>query len=133
MTNQPEKKLPQILVAEDDPSILRFVKTILEKEGYVAITARDGAEAYKILASREPFVLALLDVIMPRIQGPDLVKHMKSDRRLMSIPVIMMTAEQSPLLLPESFRSGAVAFLPKPFTAAQLMGLVRLFSKKDSQ
>ena len=91
------------------------------------ITARDGKEAYKLLQSDEPFVAAVFDVVMPHIEGTELVKYMQSERRLMKIPVIMMTAEQNPRLSSDSFSAGAVAFLPKPFTNAQLKTMVRMF------
>lgn len=119
--------LPQILVADDDPAILRLVKAIVEKEGYAVISARDGKEAYKILQSGEPFVAAIFDVVMPYIEGTALAKHMQSEKRLMKIPVIIMTAEQNPRLSSDSFSSGAVAFLPKPFTTSQLQTMLRMF------
>lgn len=120
----------QILVADDDPAILRLVKAIVEKEGYTAVTARDGRDAYKVLQSGEPFIAAIFDVVMPYIQGTELVKHMRSEKRLMKIPVIIMTAEQNPRLSSESFAAGAVAFLPKPFTTVQLQTMLRMFIQK---
>ena len=124
---------PQILVADDDPAILRLVKAIVEKEGYAVIAARDGKEAYKLLQSGEPFVAAIFDVVMPYIQGTELAKHMQSEKRLMKIPVIIMTAEQNPRLSSDSFSSGAVAFLPKPFTTAQLQTMLRMFVQSKSK
>ena len=117
----------QILIADDDPAILRLVKAIVEKEGYAVISARDGKEAYKILQSGEPFVAAIFDVVMPYIQGTELARHMQSEKRLMKIPVIIMTAEQNPRLSSDSFSSGAVAFLPKPFTTSQMQTMLRMF------
>jgi CheY-like chemotaxis protein len=125
--------LPQILVADDDPAILRLVKAIVEKEGYAVISARDGKEAYKILQSGEPFVAAIFDVVMPYIQGTELAKHMQSEKRLMKIPVIIMTAEQNPRLSSDSFSSGAVAFLPKPFTTSQLQTMLRMFVQSKTK
>ena len=117
----------QILVADDDPAILRLVKVIVEKEGYTVITARDGKDAYKILQSGEKFAAAIFDVVMPYIQGGELVRYMQSEKQLMDIPVIMMTAEQNPRLSSDSFSAGAVAFLPKPFTPSQLQTVLRMF------
>lgn len=125
--------LPQILVADDDPAILRLVKAIVEKEGYTVISARDGKEAYKILQSGEQFVAAIFDVVMPYIQGTELAKHMQSEKRLMKIPIIIMTAEQNPRLSSDSFSSGAVAFLPKPFTTSQLQTMLRMFVQSRSK
>lgn len=121
----------QILVADDDPAILRLVKAIVEKEGFTVVAARDGKEAYKLLQSGEPFVAAIFDVVMPYIQGTELAKHMQSEKRLMKIPVIIMTAEQNPRLSSDSFSSGAIAFLPKPFTTSQLQTMIRMFVRKN--
>ncbi len=126
-----ENNIAQILIADDDPAILRLVKAIVEKEGFTAITARDGRDAYKLLNSGEPFVAAIFDVVMPYIQGTELVRHMQSEKRLMKIPVIMMTAEQNPRLSSDSFSAGAVAFLPKPFTTSQLQVMIRMFVPKQ--
>lgn len=123
--------LKQVLVADDDPAILRLVKTIVEKEGYAVVTARDGKEAYKILQSGEKFVAAIFDVVMPYIQGTELTRYMQTEKNLMYIPVIMMTAEQNPRLSSESHAAGAVAFLPKPFTSAQLKTMLEVFIRKS--
>jgi CheY-like chemotaxis protein len=117
----------QVLIADDDPAILRLVQAIVEKEGFTAVTVRDGREAFKLLNAGEPFAAAVFDVVMPYIQGTELVRHMQSEKRLMRIPVIIMTAEQNPRLSSDSFAAGAVAFLPKPFTASQLQVMLRMF------
>lgn len=116
----------KVLVADDDPAILRLVKAIIEKEGYTVVLARDGKEAYKLLQTGEPFAAAIFDVVMPYIQGTELVRYMQSEKRLMQIPVLMMTAEQNLRLSTDSFSAGAVAFLPKPFTTSQLQTMVRM-------
>jgi len=120
----------RVLVADDDPAILRLVKTILEKEGFSVVTARDGKEAYKSLQDHGDLTAAVLDVVMPHIQGPELVRYMKTEKRFMNIPVMMMTAEQDPKLSRDSFAAGAVVFLPKPFTATQLQTMLRMLIGK---
>ena len=117
-------------MADDDPAILRLVKTILEKEGFAVVGARDGKEAYKALQDHPDITAAVLDVVMPHIQGPELVRYMKTEKRFMNIPVMMMTAEQDPKLSRDSFAAGAVVFLPKPFTAAQLQTMLRMLTGK---
>ena len=118
----------QILVADDDLAILRLVKAIAEKEGYSVVTARDGREAYKILQDEDNFAVAVLDVVMPYIQGTELARYMQTENRLKRIPIIMMTAEQNPRLSSDSFAAGAVVFLPKPFTTSQLQVMMRMLS-----
>ena len=120
----------RILVADDDPAILRLVTAILEKENFGVASARDGREAYKILQSDQDFTAAILDVVMPHISGPELVRFIKTEKRLMRIPVMMMTAEQDPKLSSDSFAAGAVVFLPKPFTTAQLHIMLQMLISK---
>ncbi len=126
--NQSQKR---ILVADDDPAILRLVTAIVEKEGFVVVPARDGREAYKLLQAEDTFVACVFDVMMPHIEGPELVRYMKTERRLMKIPVMMMTAEQNPKLSSDSFAAGAVVFLPKPFTTSQLQIMLRMLISKS--
>jgi CheY-like chemotaxis protein len=125
--NAAKKKAMQILVADDDPEILRCVRTVLESEGFGVVTARDGKEAYQLLQSKEPFAAAIFDLVMPHIEGRDLVRYMQSERRLMNVPVIIMTTELSSRLSSDSFSAGALAFLPKPFTDSQLKTMLRMF------
>ncbi len=116
----------RVLVADDDPAILRLVTTILEKEGYAVVGARDGREAYKALQDNANFTAAVFDVVMPHIPGPELVRYMRTEKRFNNIPVMMMTAEQDPKLSSDSFAAGAVVFLPKPFTTVQLQTMLRM-------
>ena len=122
----------RILGADDDPAILRLVTAIVEKEGYQVVPAKDGREAYQILQKDADFLAGIFDVMMPHIQGPELVRYMRTEKRLMRIPVMMMTAEQNPKLSSDSFAAGAVVFLPKPFTTAQLQIMLRMLISKAS-
>jgi CheY-like chemotaxis protein len=128
LTDKPSKG--RILVADDDPAILRLVATLLEKEGFEVVKATDGREAYKALQADSDFTAAVFDVVMPHITGPELVRHMRTEKRFMRIPVMMMTAEQDPKLSSDSFAAGAVVFLPKPFTTTQLQTMLRMLVAK---
>lgn len=132
-TNEIRKNERRVLVADDDPAILRLVKTILEKENYKVVTARDGREAYKILQTDPNFIAAILDVVMPHISGPELARFMRTEQKLGNIPVMMMTAEQDPKLSSESFAAGAMVFLPKPFTTAQLQIMLQMLIGKSGE
>ena len=131
-TTNPSGESRRILVADDDPAILRLVATILERDGFAVVTARDGREAYKILQENPNFTAAILDVVMPHISGPELVRQMKTEQRFTNIPVMMMTAEQDPKLSQDSFAAGAVVFLPKPFTTAQFQIMLQMLLGKRS-
>lgn len=130
MSAQSPQSSKRVLVADDDPAILRLVTAIIEKEGFKVVPARDGREALKVLQKDADFIAAVFDVVMPHIQGPEIVRYMQTEKRLMRIPVMIMTAEQNPKLSSESFAAGAVVFLPKPFTTAQLQSMVRMLIGK---
>ncbi len=123
-------KSGRILVADDDPVTLRLVTAIVHKEGYTVVPARDGREARELLQTDADFLAAVFDVMMPHIQGTELVRYMLSEKQLMRIPVIMMTAEQDPKVSTESFAAGAVVFLPKPFTTSQMQAMLRMLIGK---
>ncbi|MBA2339302.1 MAG: response regulator, partial [Pyrinomonadaceae bacterium] len=80
MSTSTPRATNQILVADDDPAILRLVTAIVEKEGYKVAPARDGREAYKLLQQdKATFLAAIFDVMMPHIQGPELVRYMRTE------------------------------------------------------
>jgi two-component system chemotaxis response regulator CheY len=116
-----------ILIADDDPSTLRLVRTIVEGEGFIGVTASNGKEAYKLLKSGGNLGGAIVDIRMPFIEGTELVKFMRSDERFSSIPVLMMTGETNPQMASQSRSVGAIGFLPKPFSSSQLRLLLNLF------
>lgn len=115
----------RVLIVEDDPIIMALARDVIEEEGYIVVGADDGRDAYRLLEGDDIFAAAIFDVNMPHIQGPDLVRHMKTNRRLMNIPVMIMTAEQSLGTQSESFSAGASMFIPKPFTRATLRNMFR--------
>jgi CheY-like chemotaxis protein len=116
----------RVLIADDDPAILRLVTAIVEKEGFATVAAHDGQEALNILTLDNNFIAAIFDVMMPHLQGPELVRRMRADNNLKHIPVMIMTAEQSLSLQAESFSAGAVVFIPKPFTTSQMQTMLRM-------
>ncbi len=116
----------RVLVADDDPVVRHLVITMLKQREYEAVVARDGREAYRILQTDSRFSAAIFDMTMPFLEGLDLIRYMKSERRLMKIPIMMISAEQDLKLMASSFAAGATAFLPKPFTPNQLQGAIRM-------
>lgn len=116
----------RILVADDDPVIRHLVASAVRREGYTPVTAEDGREAVRILHSDAGFGAAVFDMMMPHLEGIDIIRHMRTEKRLMRIPVIMMTSETALKLMKDSFEAGATLFLPKPFTTTQLQSSLRL-------
>jgi CheY-like chemotaxis protein len=133
METQSSHNSKRILIAEDDPSTMQYVSSIVEKEGYKVVKAQNGREAIKILNSDADFSAAIFDMMMPHLQGIDVIRHMQTEKRLMRIPVIMMTAEKDPRIMPEAFSSGALIFLTKPFTSPQLIAMLSIIANKKAE
>ena len=116
----------RVLVADDDPVMAHLLTTILQQQQYQAVVACDGRQAFRILQADSRFRAAILDMTMPFLEGLDLIRYMRSEKRLMRIPIMMITAESDIKLMSTSFSAGATAFLPKPFTPEQLETAIRL-------
>lgn len=119
MVTQSQTISRRILVADDDPIIRHLITSLVEKESYQPVVVKDGSEAYRILKSDADFCAAIFDKIMPHLQGLDLIRFMRTEKRLSRIPVLMITSERDLQLIAESFAAGVTLFLPKPFTAEQ--------------
>lgn len=119
-----EQSKPRILVADDDPVIRHLVCSIVKSEGYEVVIADDGREALKILQTDTDFKGAIFDMMMPHIEGIDVIRYMRTEKRFMRIPVMMITSEQDFRLAGKIFAAGATLFLQKPFTHAQLKNIL---------
>jgi CheY-like chemotaxis protein len=116
----------RILVADDDPVMRRLVTLSVESLGYIPVTVNDGREAYRILQSDADFKAAVFDFMMPNLKGLDVIRYMRTEKRLRRIPAMMITSETNVKLTSEILAAGAAAFLPKPFTRAQLEVMLRM-------
>lgn len=113
-------KCSRVLVADDDPIIRRLITSILKRAGWTPVVVTDGREAYRLLQTDSNFKAAIFDMVMPYLDGTDIIRYMHSEKRLMSIPVMMITSERDSAVMTNSFAAGATFFLPKPFTSLQL-------------
>jgi len=116
----------RVLIADDDPVIRCLLSSAVTSEGYEAVAVDDGRAAYKILQSDADFTAALFDMSMPGLTGVDVIRHMRTEKRLQRIPVMLITAEQDLKVMSESFAAGAVAFLAKPLSADKLQAALRM-------
>jgi CheY-like chemotaxis protein len=125
---------PRVLVADDDPLTSQVLTAIAEKEGYQVVSVTDGREAYRLLKSDADFKVAVFNMTMPNLRGLDIVRHMKTEKRLMRIPVVVISSEPGLKQMADSFAAGATMFLSKPFTSDQLRGTLRIaLSSRESQ
>lgn len=116
----------RILVVDDEPFNLDIISEYLEGAGYLLEMAASGEEAWTLLRNPEShFDLVVLDRMMPGIDGLELLRWIKADRRLADMPVIMQTAAASPEQVREGLAAGAYYYLTKPFEPESLQSIVR--------
>jgi DNA-binding response OmpR family regulator len=115
---------PHIMVVEDDTSILRQIEYALTTNGFEVTTATTGVEALKKMMLRRPHLL-LTDVMMPEMDGHELVRSVRDDPSLADIPIIMLTALAQDESMIEGYSSGTDLYLTKPFEPAELVSFVR--------
>jgi len=116
--------LDTILVVDDEADIADLITFNLEREGYRIHSAKDGHEAVSILHD-EVVDLAILDVMLPGINGFDICKKMRDDRRLRNIPVLFLTAKTDEADVLSGFDSGGDDYLTKPFSPKILLARVK--------
>jgi two-component system alkaline phosphatase synthesis response regulator PhoP/two-component system response regulator VicR len=114
----------KVLVVDDQPHIVRLIQVNLEKEGFQVATAGDGVEGLQQAQECQPD-LVILDVIMPRKDGFEVLREAKADPELAEIPVIMLTVKTHNADIVEGLKEGAELYLPKPFHPKELVSLVK--------
>lgn len=103
---------PKIVFAEDDALLSRAVNVQLLDEGFKVLSATDGQSALKLIKKELPD-LVLLDIIMPKLQGLDVLKALKSDAKTKKIPVIMLTNLDNPEDRTKARKLGALDYYVK--------------------
>jgi DNA-binding response OmpR family regulator len=114
---------PLVLVADDDRDILELVAFRLVRAGYDVITANDGAEALELAGKRVP-ALAVLDVMMPRLDGYEVTRRMRATVATERVPVILLTARVQDQDVQRGLDAGADDYLKKPFSPQDLRARV---------
>lgn len=113
-----------ILVVDDDPGILQAVKGILLPNGYSVLTASTGEKGVQIAKLQRPDLI-LLDVILPGLKGRDVCSRLKEDEHARNIPVIFLTAKDSPDDIRAEKEVGGISHLTKPVNAKTLLAEIK--------
>lgn len=113
----------RILLVDDQPANLRVVTTLLQRQHYEVATANDGRSALEACHRFKPDLI-LLDMMMPGMDGFELMREIKLDPVLMRIPTVFLTAAQDRDLLLRAFDVGAVDYVTKPFIPEELLARV---------
>jgi diguanylate cyclase (GGDEF)-like protein len=120
-----------VLVVDDDVDIARFIETSLMIEGFDVLVAHDGAEALDVIGTALPD-LALLDVTMPKLDGIEVVRRLRSAASTASLPVIMLTSSWQPADKVVGLTAGADDYMVKPFDTLELVARVRSTLRRNA-
>ena len=112
--------MKKILVVDDKREVVELVTATLEEEGYQIICVFDGREALEKIGKEKPD-LVLLDIIMPKMDGFEVLSELKKDSRTKEIPIIVLTAKGQKLDKDKGRRLGAEDYIIKPFSPSHLL------------
>lgn len=118
----------KILTVEDEQDIARMVQMTLRDEGYKVVTASTGREALEKVFFEKPDLI-ILDIMLPEIDGFEVLQHLRQNPATAQTPVIMLTAKSEERDVMKGWKLGADLYLTKPFDAMELTSIVeRVFS-----
>jgi CheY-like chemotaxis protein len=115
----------KILVADDDPAILEVITLMLEDAGYEVTTSVNGETAEKVHGVLPDLIL--LDIWMSGMDGRDICKHLRANKKTMHIPIVMVSANRDAQAI--ALDAGANDFLAKPFEMNRLLAMVEKYAK----
>ena len=121
----------KILLADDNDMIIKILSSILESEGYLTITAKNGMEALKLALQERPDLI-ITDFLMPVMDGVTLIKKIKSQLATRYIPIIMLTAKGEEDAEIEGIDAGADDYITKPVNSRRLMVRIKRLLKRPS-
>jgi two-component system, OmpR family, alkaline phosphatase synthesis response regulator PhoP len=114
-----------IMVVDDNPDIITIVKTILEGKGFSVVSASSGAELLNMLKGQKPDLI-ILDIMMPEMDGLEVLSRLKAMSETATIPVILLTAKVQYEDVLGGYKLGADYYITKPFTSTQLVNGINL-------
>src|SRR5256714_10552656 len=120
----PDSAAAKILVADDEQSLVRTLSWILKENGYEVVVAPGGENLLGRLEEERPQLL-LLDIMMPKVDGLQLLQKMKADDRFRDLPVLMISSMPPEEATVKSLGLGAADFIPKPFRVRELLARVK--------
>ena len=111
---------PILLMVEDDEETARAVQAHLERAGYQMLHAKDGLSAQPLIDTMPPSDLSLLDVMLPHLNGFDLLTYITQQAGWEQVPIVMMTADGSKQAVTRAIEQGVNDYVLKPFRPQQL-------------
>lgn len=118
----------KVLVCDDERHIVRLIQVNLEKAGYTVVTAYDGKDGLEKIRAEKPDMV-VLDVMMPYMDGFEVLKNLRREPDTADLPVIMLTAKAQDKDVFEGYHYGADMYLTKPFNPIELVTFVKRLSQ----
>jgi chemosensory pili system protein ChpA (sensor histidine kinase/response regulator) len=122
--NDEDQAEKTVMVVDDSVTVRKVTSRFLEREGFIVITAKDGVEALQLLQDHIPDVM-LLDIEMPRMDGFEVAKNIRTSSRLKDIPIIMITSRTGEKHRDHAFSLGVNKYLGKPYQEDLLLSSIR--------
>jgi len=121
----------KVLVCDDERHIVRLIQVHMEKQGYTVVTAYDGKDGLEKIRAEKPD-LVVLDVMMPYMDGFEVLKNLRREPETENLPVIMLTAKAQDKDVFEGYHYGADMYLTKPFNPIELVTFVKRIAQGGS-
>ena len=121
-----------ILVVDDDAKIVRLVRTYLERDGFMVVTAGDGPSALDAIERHRPS-LVVLDLMLPELDGRAVIRAVRRDDEAGATPILVLSARGSTIDRIAGLEDGADDYLPKPFSPAELVLRVKSILRRAGQ
>jgi DNA-binding response OmpR family regulator len=123
----PADPTPTVLIVEDDEHISQVLRFMLERQGYQVVHMADGRAASQHVTTAEPPALVLLDVMLPYVDGFEIVQLIRAQPAWREVPVLMLTAKNTERDTVRALDAGASDFIIKPFQPQELLARVRRY------
>jgi len=125
--------MPRVLVVDDDPQVLKLLRVNFELEGYDVMTATNGEEALELVGRDTPDAV-VCDVMMPGIDGLEVVRRLRAQPDTVALPLVVVSAKAQQADVRAGLALGADAYVTKPFDPSELLEVVaQLLAKRQSE
>ena len=132
MTTAPRGEKLTLFLAEDEEGTAILLKFLLTREGYTVVHAADGQQAQTMIDQMPPPALVLLDIMLPYLNGLQLLAHIRQKAEWQHVSIIMLTADSNERDIEQALAAGANDYMVKPFNPRELTARLQRFLKVAS-
>ena len=129
MTTAPRAEKLTLFLAEDEEGTAILLKFLLARVGYTVVHAADGQQAQTMIDQMSPPALVLLDIMLPYLNGLQLLAHIRQKAEWQHVPIIMLTADSNERDIQQALAAGANDYMVKPFNPRELIARLQRFIK----